>query len=317
MAAHPGATENRPLGGLLRVLAAAAALGTLGPVAVVAYGRGVEPATFSALRAGIGAAILGALVLSRRQPSVSLGTLAPRQQALLALAVAANGLMNLTLFFGFGAMAVGLVMTIFYCYPVLVALMSAALGRERLAAVRMIALAFAGAGLALVLGSRLGPGAQATAAGVALAGIAATCHAVYLVAIRGGFDEVPAVQATSLVLVGGLAISGTAALVIEGVGGAGDWFVSPIAWAAIVCAGTLGAALPKVWVIGGVRLIGSTRVAVAMLMEPVVAVAVSAVVLGQRLSGLELAGGAAILVAVVLAQLPPRTSPGSVSAAVS
>lgn len=316
MAAHPGATEGRPLGGLLKVLAAAAALGTLGPVAVVAYGQGVEPATLSALRAGIGAAILGAIVLSRRQPSVSLARLAPRQRALLALAVAVNGLMNLTLFFGFGAMAVGLVMVIFYCYPVLVALMSAALGRERLTPVRILALAFAGAGLALVLGSQLGPGAHATAAGVALAGIAATCHAVYLVAIRGGFDAVPAVQATSLVLAGGLAISGTTALVIEGVGVAGEWLASPVAWAAIMCAGTFGAALPKVWVIAGVRLIGSTRVAVAMLMEPVVAVAVAAAALGQRLTGLELAGGAAILVAVVLAQLPPRASPEAVSAEV-
>lgn len=313
MAAHPGSTEGRPLGGLLKVLAAAAALGTLGPVAALAYGEGMEPATLSALRAGIGAAILGAIVLSRRQPSVSIARLAPRQRALLALAVAVNGLMNLTLFFGFGAMAVGLVMVIFYCYPVLVALMSAALGRERLTPVRILALAFAGAGLALVLGSQLGPGAHATAAGVALAGFAATCHAVYLVAIRGGFDEVPAVQATSLVLAGGLAISGTTALVIEGVGVAGEWLASPVAWAAIVCAGTFGAALPKVWVIAGVRLIGSTRVAVAMLMEPVVAVAVAAAALGQRLTGLELAGGAAILVAVVLAQLPPRASPEAVS----
>jgi len=64
-------------------------------------------------------------------------------------------------------------------------------------------------------------------------------------------------------------------------------------------------------VIGGVRLIGSTRVAVAMLMEPVVAVVVAAVALGQRLTVLELAGGAAILVAVVLMQLRPRGSPGS------
>ena len=269
MAADPRAMEGRQLAGLLKVLAAAAAMGTLGPVAALAYGEGVEPATFSALRAGIGAAILGALVLSRRQPSVSLARLAPRQRVLLALAVAVNGLMNLVLFFAFGAMAVGLVMVIFYCYPVLVALMSAALGRERLTRVRILALALACAGLALALGSQLGPEAHATAAGVALAGIAATCHAVYLVAIRGGFDDVPSVQATSLVLAGGLVISGTAALLIGGPGVVGEWLASPVAWAAILCAGTFGA-LPKVWVMGGVRLIGSTRAAVAMTVEPVV-----------------------------------------------
>jgi drug/metabolite transporter (DMT)-like permease len=306
--------EDRQLGGVLKVLAAAAALGTLGPVAALAYGEGVEPATFSTLRAGIGAAILGALVLSRRQPSVSLARLAPRQQALLALAVAVNGLMNLVLFFAFGAMAVGLVMVIFYCYPVFVALMSAALGREGLTPARMLALAFAGAGLGLVLGSQLGPEAHATVAGVALAGTAAACHAVYLVAIRGGFDDVPGVQATSLVLAGGLVISGSVALAIEGPGVMGDWLASPVAWAAILCAGTFGAALPKVWVIGGVRRIGSTRTAVAMLLEPVVAVVIAGVALGQRLTELELAGGAAILLAVVLAQLPPQALRDGVAA---
>jgi drug/metabolite transporter (DMT)-like permease len=313
MASHPGGRSGRQLGGLLKVLAAASALGTLGPVAAVAYGQGVEPATFSALRAGIGAAILGGLVLSHRQPAVRLARLAPRQRTLLGLAMAINGLMNLVLFFAFGAMAVGLVMVIFYCNPVLVALMSAALGRERLTPVRVLALGVAGAGLALVLGSQLGPEAHATAAGVVLAAVAATCHASYLVTIRGGFDDVPNVQATSLVLAGGLAISGTAALVIQGPGVAGAWLASPIAWIAIVCAGTFGAALPKVWVIGGVRVIGSTRTAVAMLMEPVVAVVVAGVALGQRLTQLELAGGAAILVAVVLAQLPARAGPERVA----
>ena len=313
MASRPGTIEGRQLGGLLKVLAAASALGTLGPVAAVAYGDGVGPATFSALRAGIGAGILGALVLSGRQPSIGLARLATRQRALLALAVAVNGLMNLVLFFAFGAMAVGLVMVIFYCNPILVAVMSAVLGREVLTPVRVVALGVAGAGLVLVLGSQLGPEAHATAAGIALAGLAAACHAVYLVTIRGGFDDVPGVQATSLVLAGGLAISGTAALVIQGPGVMGSWLGSPVAWAAIACAGTFGAALPKVWVIGGVRRIGSTRTAVAMLMEPVVAVVVAALALGQELTELELAGGAAILVAVVLAQLPSRGSPGRVA----
>jgi drug/metabolite transporter (DMT)-like permease len=283
-------------------------MGTLGPVAALAYGEGVEPATFSALRAAFGAAILGALVLSHLQPSVGLARLAPRQQVMLALAVGVNGLMNLVLFFAFGAMAVGLVMVIFYSYPVLVALMAAALGRERLTPLRVGALALACAGLALVIGSQLGPEANATAVGVALAAIAATCHAVYLVAIRGGFDDVPGVQATSLVLAGGIVISGTAALVIEGPGVAGDWLASPVAWAAILCGGTVGA-LPKVWIMGGVRLIGSTRAAVALLTEPVVAVVVAALALGQRLTAVELVGGAAILAAVVLVQLPPRVSP--------
>jgi drug/metabolite transporter (DMT)-like permease len=304
----PATPHAGQLGGVLRVLAAAGAMGTLGPVAATAYGEGIAPPTLSALRAGIGAAILAALVLAGRQPAVSLARLPRRQLALLALAVVANGLMNLALFLAFGAMAVGLAMILFYCNPVLVAIISAALGREALTPVRVLALGVAGAGLALVLGSQLGPDAHATAAGVALASAAALGHAIYLVAIRNGFDDVPTVQATSLVLAGGLIISGTAALLAEGAGVLGPWLGSPAAWLAIACVATVGA-LPKVWVIGGVRIIGSTRAAVCMLVEPAVAVVVSAVALGQLLTVLELGGGVLILTAVVLVQLPSRPVP--------
>jgi len=63
MAAQADRPAGRPMGGLARVLLAAAAMGTLGPVAALAYAEGMGPATFSALRAAIGAAILGAMVL--------------------------------------------------------------------------------------------------------------------------------------------------------------------------------------------------------------------------------------------------------------
>lgn len=301
----PGATDGRRIGGLVQVVAAAAAMGTLGPVAAVAYAEGLQPATLSALRAGIGAAVLGGLLLVHLLPSASLARLPARQRSMLGLAVVVNGAMNLSLFFAFGAMAVGLVMAIYYCYPTLVALMSAALGREPLTTVRVLALASAVAGVALVLAGQLAPDAHATVAGVALAAAAATCQAVYLVAIRGGFDDVPTGQATSLVLAGGVVISGTVALLVEGAAGSSQWIASPVAWIAVACAGTFGA-LPKVWIIGGVRRIGSTRAAVAMLIEPIVAVTVAALVLGQLLSTIELAGAGAILVAVVLAQLPSR-----------
>lgn len=303
MGARWGTPERGSAGGLVRVLAAAAAMGTLGPVAGLAYREGLEPATLSALRAVIGAGILAALLRSGRQPWVPLRGLPQRQRVLLLLAVTVNALTNLVLFLAFGAMAVGLVMVVYYAYPVLVALLSAALGRERLTAGRVLALALAIAGLALVLGSQLGPGAHATAAGLALAGAAASLHAVYLVAVRGGFDDVPGVQATALVLAGGVVVSGSVALLAHGPAVLGPWIGAPLAWVAIACAGTVGA-LPKVWVIGGVRRIGSTRAAVALLTEPLVAVLVAAAVLAQALGPAELLGALAILAGVVLVQRP-------------
>ena len=46
---------------------------------------------------------------------------------------------------------------------------------------------------------------------------------------------------------------------------------------------------------GGVRRIGSTRASVALLTEPVVAVVVAALVLGQALTPAQLAGGALVI----------------------
>ncbi len=307
--AQDGATaQARYAGGVIRVLVAAVALGTLGPVAGLAYGVGVEPATLSALRAGIGAAVLGLLLVTGGQPSVRLASLPGRQRRMLVLAVVVNGLMNLVLFFAFGAMAVAAVMVIFFTYPVQVAFIAVALRRERLTRRRVAALALSALGLALVLGGQLGPDTNITAAGVALAAVAAVCHAVYLIVVRDGFPGVPPAQATSLVLLGGLVISGSAALLLSGADIAGAWITSPLAWAAIIFAGTMGAAFPKVWVISGVRVIGSTRAAVLMLMEPVTAVVVAGLVLAQAPTLNEAAGGIAVLAAVLVVQ---RRDPGA------
>lgn len=306
----PGASFGS-VGGAFQVFAAAAALGTLGPVSTLAYDTGIAPATLSGLRALIGALILGALVASGRESAVRLRSLPRREQVMLTLAVAANASQNLALFAAFGAMAVPLAMIIFYTYPVLVAVASAALGRERLTADRVAALACAAFGLALVLGTRLGPDTTATTAGVVLAATAAICHATYFVIARDGFPSVPAVQATSLVLAGGVVVSGSAALLTLGGGIVGPWVTSPAAWAAALFVGTFGAAFSKVLVLRGVRTIGSTRAALVMLMEPVVSVALAAVVLGQSLSGLEVVGAVGILVAAVAAQRPQSGSPAA------
>ena len=80
-------TDGRDLGGLVRVLSAAGLMGTLGPIAAVAYGEGVSAPLLSALRAAIGAAILGAFILWRRQPAVNLRGLPRRQRVILGVAV--------------------------------------------------------------------------------------------------------------------------------------------------------------------------------------------------------------------------------------
>lgn len=297
----PVHTDGR---GVVLVFGAAAALGTLGVISTIAYREGVSAPVFTALRAALGALVLGALVVLRWQPSVSLRRLTSRERRALAVAVAANGVMNLLLFAAFSVMSVAIVMTLFYMYPVLVMLALAGLGRERVTALRVGALGLAMAGLVLVVGGQVGPDADVTLPGVGLALAAAVCQAAYLVVSRDGYLSVPPVQATSLILLGGMIISGAAAVVTGGFGDAGAWLAQPVVWVAVLLAGTVGAAIPKVLVLMGVRRIGGTRTAMLMLAEPVVAVVSAAVVLGQPITGAEVLGGAAILMAAALVQRP-------------
>jgi drug/metabolite transporter (DMT)-like permease len=290
--------------GVLEMAVAAISIGTLGPVASLAYDTGLAPTTFTALRALLGAVILGAIIAIGWQPRVRLGGLPGRERTMLTAAIVVNGLQNLALFLAYGEMSVALVLAVFYLNPAMVAVASAALGRERLTRLRVAALFCAGLGLALVLGSQLGPDAHATPLGVALSLFAAACHAVYYLVVREGFPHVPAVQATSLVLAGGIVIAGTATLVLEGSRAVGSWLGDPAAWATVLIAATFGAAFPKVLIMRSVRTIGPTRASLVALIEPVTGVVVAALVLGQTLGGAEILGGAAILLAAAVVQRP-------------
>jgi drug/metabolite transporter (DMT)-like permease len=96
----------------------------------------------------------------------------------------------------------------------------------------------------------------------------------------------------------------TAALLTGGFATASDWVTEPVVWLAVLLAGSIGAAIPKVMVLMGVRRIGGTRTAMVMLAEPVVAVVAAAIVLGQPVTVTEVLGGSAILMAAALVQRP-------------
>ena len=59
----------------------------------------------------------------------------------------------------------------------------------------------------------------------------------------------------------------------------------------------------------GLRLVGPSEAAILSTFEPVVTVVLAYMVLGERLSPAQLAGGALVLAAVVLLQLRPRRAP--------
>jgi drug/metabolite transporter (DMT)-like permease len=223
---------------------------------------------------------------------------------MLGAAMAANATLNLALFAAYGQMAVALVLAVYFTYPMLVALASVALGRERFTPARSVGLALAAAGVGLVLWDQVG-GARVTPIGGAWALAAAACQACYLVLSRAGYTRVPAEQATALMLGGGALLAGAVTLLTDLPGGAlVAWVHDGWAWVAVITAGLLGAAAAKVWLLRGVRLLGGTRTAVLMLLEPLAGALLAVVVLGQGLTRLQGVGGLVILGAALLVQRP-------------
>jgi drug/metabolite transporter, DME family len=307
---RPGALPLPRLGlsaygtGVLYVLGAGIAFGTLGPVSNVAYGAGMGSPTFAALRATIGALVVMAIA-RRDERNIDLRTLSRREWGLLAMTAGAQACLSLALFAAYGAMSVALVLAVYFSYPLLVCAASIALGRERLTPTRAIALLFSLAGLLVVVLGRTSGSVHASGTGLLLAAIAACCQATYLVVSRNGFTRVPSTQAVTLILTG--AAIGIWAVALPVDGGAGRlfaWVDDPAAWLAALFAGAVGAGLAKVWLLRGVRRVGGTRSSVLMLVEPVTGVALAAIVLSQPFGLPELLGGAGILVGAMLAQRP-------------
>jgi DME family drug/metabolite transporter len=302
--ALPGAGLSSYGTGVLYVLGAGLAFGTLGPVSNVAYAAGMGSPTFAALRATVGVILLLALA-GRDERRVNLRALPRREQAMLAMTAAAQACLSLALFAAYGAMTVALVLAVYFSYPLLVCGASIALGRERLTPVRAGALVLALAGLLIVVLGRHGLDVHASLAGLALAAVAAICQATYLVVSRNGFTRVPSTQAVTVILAGAAVGIWAVALPVDGLSGRlFTWVGSPAAWLSILFAGAVGAGLAKVWLLRGVRRVGGTRSSVLMLAEPVTGVVLAALLLGQPFGVPELVGGAAILAGAVLAQRP-------------
>jgi len=98
------------------------------------------------------------------------------------------------------------------------------------------------------------------------------------------------------------------ALVIGQLGDLGAPLVSTDALLPVLMVGIVGAAIPTLCFITGIRLLGAPRAAILSTLEPVVGVALAAWLLNEQPVPVQLVGGALILVAAVLLQLGGRTA---------
>lgn len=203
------------------------------------------------------------------------------------------------------AVAAGVAMA---ALPAAVALLSRLFLHERIAPRVALAIACAGAGIALLALGRgdAGGAAPVSALGIALLLAAVLCEASYVVIGKRLTANVSARRISALINLWGLAL----------ITPFGAWqalrfdfaAVSPPLWALLVFY-ALAASVATVWLwMQGLRDVPAPRAGVFTVLLPVSAAAIGVLLLGEPFSGLHAAAFALALAGVLLATWPARTS---------
>lgn len=189
--------------------------------------------------------------------------------------------------------------------PLLVVMVDALRGHQRLTRRLALIMVLALAGLVLLIGAPppdLAPGALLT--GAALAVVAGASFAA--IALVGARPEPDFHDGTGT----GLAflIGGSAVLVLASTQAPVTFAPTPASLALVTALGCISAALAYVAFLRGLRTQTATTASLVTLLEPITGTVLAAVVLGQHLTASGLVGAALLLGAVVLTSLPDRPS---------
>lgn len=283
------------LGGLF-VAAAALLFGAVVIFGKLASGTGIPVPSMLAVRFGLAGLILAAVLLAARatvRPAPGEG------RRLLLLGGIGYAAESALFFFGLRHGTAAAVTLLFFTYPVIVALLSAALGMGlpgRLVATSLVA-AMAGAGL--VVGTS--GGLDIAPAGIAFALGSAMTFSVYLVgaelALRRTSSPVAAMW-VALAASAGLALFAAATGQARLPEGAREWL--PVVGMGTFTAGAFFC------LFAGLRRLGAVRTAIVAALEPVSTAVLALVFLGEAIRAGTAAGGALILVASVVASVARR-----------
>ncbi len=282
----------RAVKGYVMAAVAAATYGTNPAFAVPLYGEGMNPNSVLLFRYVLGLPLLAAMVylrgrslrLSRREvgPVATLGVL--------------MALSSLALFESYNYMNSGVASTLLFVYPVMVAVLMAFFFHERFRATTVVCLALMGAGLLLLM--RNDGGAPVDALGCGLVMASSLTYALYLVMINvsATVRAIPTLKLLFYVLLSGSGVflfvlaSGTELTLPASSGG----------WLNLAALAFFPTVVSLLCTTVAIQCIGSTPTAIFGAFEPVTAVVLSVVVLGQTLTGRELIGGALIVAAATL-----------------
>lgn len=196
---------------------------------------------------------------------------------------------------------------IFGCTPVAVAIMSSIAGHERITWPRWLGAALSLAGLVAVVGHGASL-SRATLTGDALILTGMLCWSLYSVSAQ------PLLERHSPLVVTGFSMAiGTALYLLIAIGPmlSTNWGgISTMSWLLMTASSLLALTVAYMIWSTGVQRIGSARTSVYSNLTPVVAMAIGAMLLGERVSGWQLTGATLILTGLAVARVRPPARQG-------
>ena len=284
--------------GTVLCLASGAAFGAMGIFGKLAYGEGATVGTLLAVRFSLAAVLFWAIVLAA---GAARGVSCRDAAAGLALGAGAYTLQAGAFFAALERIDASLLALLVYTFPAMVAAAAVARGRERLDGRRGGALGLASGGLVLVVAGA-GTGAlDPVGAGLGLA--AAVVYSAYIVIGDGLVGRVPPHLLAALVCTGA-AVPLLAGSALLGELRPGELTAAGWGWLAGLAAVSTVAAISLLF--AGLRRVGPTTASILATVEPLVAVLLAFLIFGETLGGIQLAGGALVLFAVLVLHARPR-----------
>jgi len=255
-----------------------------------AYAGGAEVTGLLFLRFFCTALLLFSYLLVMKAP------LAVRKKQLFSLFLLGGILYMLQSTFYFTAVKfipASLAALLLYTFPIFVLLLAFLVDREKITGSNIGAALLSVAGLALVLGAGFG---EIKTAGVLLAIGAAVTYSCYVV-----FSSKVLKETTPLVSTAYIALFAAVSLFLVGVSTDGlQLQYGRQVWMSLAGIVVLSTIFPMITLFIGLNLIGSTKASIISMVEPIITIGFSAVLLGERLTWLQICGVVAVLAGAFL-----------------
>lgn len=266
---------------------------------VVKYGTSlVDPRAYNAMRVGLAAITLVIIVGVGRLPLPSKRDCV----RLLALGFLGNGIYQFFFVEGIARTSASNTALVVAASPALIALIGRARGVERVSGRGMTGILLSMTGIALVvLGSAHGQQKHASLSGDLFVLAGSLCWAMYTVLLKPYTERVKGFQLSALTMLGGaipLALAASPALAATNYSG-----VSTLGWAAVFYSGVGSLVVAYYFWYHGVRVLGPTRTAMYSNLQPVIAILVAWLLLGENPTLWQGIGAACIMSGLILTRM--------------